>query len=77
MTYSNEAETRVRRHQGEGSEDRNSRPNYGVRALGVVAAIVGLWILVALTTRPVDNLPPQADPNVAEQTPSVPVPGTP
>lgn len=76
MTYSDEAETRVRRHQAQEPVDRTTRPNYGVRALGVVAAVVALWLLAALATRPVDNLPPQADPSVSEQSPSVPVPGS-
>jgi hypothetical protein len=74
MAYSNNAETRLRRDQSQGTAEQNTRPNYGVRALWIVAAVIMIWLIAALMTRPVDKLPPQADPTASEQSRAVPPP---
>lgn len=68
MAYRDDTDTR-REHEYRQQADREPRPvrertsNYGLRALGALAAAVLIWVIfAALWTRPIDNLPPQADP---------------
>ncbi len=74
MAYSDDTDSRLRRDRSQWAIADNSGPNYGVRVLGIVAAVVLIWLVAALLTRPVAKLPPQADPAISEQSRFVPNP---
>lgn len=77
MAYSDDTDTRLRGSRNQRPMTEDAGPNYGVRALGVVAAVVVVWLVAALLTRPVNKLPPQADPALSEQSHVTPSPDSP